>query len=81
MGAPIPAQATTQLPAAAAATKKKKISHEEEKEARRSHGEDNGVEDDDLPMEERLQKLVPDGDDFKLVFISSDSSKESGECA
>ena len=32
---------------------------------------------DDSPFDEKQHKLVPDGNDFKLVFISSDSSKES----
>ena len=50
---------------------------------RRNDNNEDG-EDEERPHveEERLHKLVQsDGSDFKLVFISSDSSKESGKCS
>ena len=35
-------------------------------------------DDDDVAKDRHLRhKLLPEGDDFKIVFISSDSSKES----
>ena len=40
-----------------------------------SNGEENNP--DNVGLNHNRHKLVPDGNDFKLVFISSDSSKES----
>ena len=80
----IPAQAATaaQASAVGASGAKKKPSKESEPVGNTSRGDggedNNNIEEDEAPMEDR-HKLVPDGNDFKLVFISSDSSKESGK--
>ena len=84
----IPAQATTAAQARAvggggAHGAKKKPSKESEPVGNACQGENsyhnnNEEELDERSVEER-HKLAPDGDDFKLVFISSDSSKESGK--
>ena len=83
----IPAQAATAAQARAvgggAHGAKKKPSKESEPVGNACQGENsyhnnNEEELDERSVEER-HKLAPDGDDFKLVFISSDSSKESGK--
>ena len=81
------AQATTRAVSGGAhGAKKKKPSKESEPVGNAScqqgqgEGENNNNEDEEGNVEDR-HKLVPDGNDFKLVFISSDSSKESGKCS
>ena len=87
-GIPAQAAAATAAPGrpVGAHGAKKKPSKESEpvgntcQRQREKNNNEGEEEDDERPVEDR-HKLVPEGNDFKLVFISSDSSKESGKCS